>query len=106
MDKIQKEEQYISKEEILVDLQNLEKNLESKTHISKPKQLAVLKVFAELLESRKMTRESNLLESFILVFLKYMVSADRLARKEIISAVSELRDKDRTNAQKLVMDLK
>jgi len=77
IEKLSEAKNDVSLQEILVDLQNLEANLESKTHIIKPKQLAVLKVFANMLNSREMKREGKLLDGFISIFLKYMVSFDR-----------------------------
>ncbi len=61
-----------------------------KTHIIKPKQLASLKVFSQLLGTLKFTQSKKVIENFIKIYLRYMVSFERQSRKEIIKAVSSL----------------
>lgn len=109
IEKVEERKEDISIQQILVNLQDLEKSLESKTHIHKPKQLTVLWLYGKMGE-KKISKETGDLisgrEGFVNTFLKYMVSFNRLGRKEIVTAVTELRDKERSNAQKMVMDLK
>jgi uncharacterized protein YfbU (UPF0304 family) len=95
-----------STHEILMDLQNLEKNLRAKTHIEKPKELTVLELYGKKAMRSGMETEGKTILTFCKLFMGNMVSYRRLSRTEIVSAVSEIKDKERSNAQKLVMDLK
>lgn len=79
--------------EILLSLLD-DKDLELKTHIFRPKDLASLKTLARFLRQEDMTESSRLIEDFLEIYLKYMVSYDRLSRKEIITAVRNLLDKE------------
>ena len=76
--------------EILTDLLDGEQNLDLKTHIHKPKELASLNVVAMLLETMGYNKSSNLVMQFIEIYLRYMVSFKRLSRTEIIRAISTL----------------
>lgn len=84
----------ISLQQILNNLLDGKHNLDLKTQIIKPKILASLKVFAELLGKIKYPKSQTVLESFIKTYLRYMVSFDRQSRKEIIKAVSSLFEQD------------
>ena len=76
--------------EILTNLLDGEQNLDLKTHIHKPKELASLNVIAMLLETMGYNKSSNLVMQFIEIYLRYMVSFKRLSRTEIIRAISTL----------------
>lgn len=80
----------ISIQQILNNLLDGKHNLDLKTQIIKPKVLASLKVFAELLGKLKYPKSERVIESFIKTYLRYMVSFERQSRKEIIKAVSSL----------------
>ncbi|MFX1590587.1 MAG: hypothetical protein ACFFC1_20835 [Promethearchaeota archaeon] len=80
----------ISLQQILNNLLDGKHNLDLKTQIVKPKVLASLKIFAELLGKLKYPKSEQVLESFIKTYLRYMVSFERQSRKEIIKAVSSL----------------
>lgn len=80
----------ISLQQILNNLLDGKHNLDLKTQIIKPKVLASLKVFAELLGKLKYKHSQTVLETFIKTYLRYMVSFERQSRKEIIKAVSSL----------------
>jgi len=84
----------ISLQQILNNLLDGKHNLDLKTQIIKPKILASLKVFSELLGKLKYIKSQEVLESFIKTYLRYMVSFERQSRKEIIKAVSSLFEQD------------
>lgn len=83
-------------------------NLELKSHIVKPKHLSILKVLAQYFKSFGLKKSSEIIENFITIFLKYMISFNRLSRKEIISAIQNLEQekKDFTKAEQLIRNLK
>jgi len=76
--------------EILNDLLDGDENLDLKTHVFKPKDLASLNVISLLLENMGYRKSSNLVIQFIEIYLRYMVSYKRLSRTEIIKAISNL----------------
>ena len=78
----------VSIQEILINMLDGTKNLDLKTHIHKPKQLTGLVVLSSYLKSNQCKVSSNILDAFILKYLRYMVSFDRLSRIEIIKAIS------------------
>lgn len=80
----------MSLQEILSNLLDGEQNLDLKTHIFKPKQLASLIVLGEHLDSLGFKKSSGVIAGFVQVYLRYMVSYKRLSRQEIIKAVSGL----------------
>lgn len=82
------EKSEISIQEILVNLLDGEQNLDLKTHIHKPKQLTSLVVLSKYLKTNKCSVSSELLNSFIKKYLRYMVSFNRLSRTEIVKAIS------------------
>ena len=88
--------------EILINLLDGEKNLDLKTHIFKPKQLSALFVLGSYLNENGAKHTSGIIAEFIQIYLRYMVSFERLSRVEIIKAVSALRQKeDNTNSKNL-----
>jgi len=78
-------------------------NLEFKTHIFKPKQLAVLKIFSGLLKDNNFPISSSIITNFIEYYLTYMVSYNRESRKEIIKALTHLID-DNQESNKRISD--
>lgn len=84
----------ITLQRILNDLLDAKKNLELKTHIYNPKDLAGLFIEAQHYKSEELEECGDLVESYIEIYLKYMVSKDRESRKEIIRAVSSMFDKE------------
>lgn len=84
----------ISLQKILNNLLDAEKNLELKSHIFKPKQLASLLILSNYLKTIKLPKSSLLIKDFINIFLKYMVSFKRLSRIEIIKAISSINEKE------------
>jgi len=92
----------ISLQKILNNLIEGDENLDLKTHIFKPKQLASLIVIQEYLENIGLTNSSDLIKSFMKHFKRLMVSYKRLSRTEIIKAISSILEKERlSNAEKM-----
>lgn len=96
----------ISLQQILNNLLDGSKDLDLKSHIFKPKQLASLNILADLLKRLKYEKSYKVLIDFIGIYLRYMVSFDRLSRKEIIKAISNLAEKENENLRKLTDNLK
>ena len=84
----------ITIQQILNNLLDGKKNLDLKSHIFKPKQLASLYSFAENLKTNKLPKSSKVIINFIKRYLRYMVSYKRYSRNEIIKAVSTYSHKD------------
>ncbi len=82
----------ITIQQILNNLLDGNDNLDLKTHIFRPKQLATLSILNTHLENLKFTKSSKLIESFIDTYLRYMVSYKRMSRIEVIKALTNLTD--------------
>ena len=80
----------ITAQEILNAMLDGDENLDLKTHIYKPKQLASLNLVGDLLKGLKYKRASKTIENFIEIYLRYMVSYKRMSRQEIIKALSHM----------------
>lgn len=94
-------------QEILNVLLEGDVNLDLKTHIIRPKQLAALYTLAEVLGTCNYTKSSELLHSFIEQYLRYMISYKRLSRGEIIKALTTVIQEDSTEGfKKLITELK
>jgi len=76
-------------EKILNALLSGDDNLDLKTHINKPKQLAGLKIIENVLTNAGCKKSSKIIDAFTLKYLRYMVSFKRLSRTETIRAISE-----------------
>lgn len=89
-------------QEILNTLLDGEENLDLKTHVLRPKQLASLWILGNLLQSHKYEDSANQIHSFLDKFLRFMVSFNRLSRKEIVEAiksnVAEEKKEERTGS--------
>lgn len=95
-------------QEILNVLLEGDTNLDLKTHIIRPKQLASLFTLAKVLEISEYNKSSELLLDFITQYLRYMISFKRLSRGEIIRALTTVVQED-TNVEgykKLITELK
>ena len=91
-----------SLQKILNNLIQDDDNIDLKTHIFKPKQLAGLIVIQEYLKSIELTQSSKLIKTFMKHFKRLMISYKRLSRIEIIKAISSMLEKERlTNAEKM-----
>jgi len=84
----------VSIQEILINMLDGEKNLDLKTHIHKPKQLSALVILSKYLKDNNCVKSSKLLDAFLLKFLRYMVSFDRLSRIEVIEAISSALERE------------
>lgn len=96
----------ISLQKILNNLLDGKDNLELKTHIFKPKQLASLLTLANYLKTLELDKSSKLIIEFIRIYLEYMVSFKRLSRIEVIKAISSFYESESlSNKQKLTTPL-
>lgn len=87
----------ISLQKILNNLLDGSKDLDLKTHITKPKQLASLISYANYLETIELTKTSKLIIDFVNDFLRKMVSYKRLSRIEVVKAISSFYEKEALN---------
>jgi len=84
----------VSIQQILNNLMSGKKNLELKTEIPRPRQLAGLFMLATSLKKDGYPITAKTIFTYIRKFMEYMVSKDRNGRKEIISAISNLNNKN------------
>lgn len=94
----------ITYQEILSKLLDSQ-DLDLKTQINRPKDLATLKTVAIYFQSLLLKESGKLLEVFIEILNTYMVSYNRASRKEIISAISNV-EKVAEGIEKLTTNLK
>lgn len=86
--------------EILNNMIDGTKDVDLKTQILKPKQLASLKILSDFLSSNNLTLSDNIIKEFLEIYFRYMFSFERQSRKEIIRAISyqmEIRAKNLVN---------
>ena len=101
------QEQDIGMQEILNVLLEGDKNLELKTHVIRPKQLAALSTLAEVLKISKYPKSSKLIKDFIDIYLRYMISYKRLSRGEVIRALTTVVQESNTEGfKKLITEIK
>lgn len=103
------EEEHTSLQDILLALLDGEENLDLKTRILNPKDLASLKALALVEKAYEWNKSSNLLLQFIDIFLRYNVSWKGLSRHEIITAVTGLLEREQPNitlSERLTSNLK
>lgn len=101
------EKQEISLQQILNNLLDGSKDLDLKTHINHPKDIASLYMLADYFKKMKLPKSSNILDFFIEKYLRAMISFKRMSRKEIILAVSNMLESeqpDSTIFEKMVKD--
>lgn len=94
--------------EILKDLLNADSNLDLKTEIKKPLQLAIFQSFSNFISTKGFINCSLFLDDVIKTFLRYNISKDRQSRKEIISAIISMNEKEKpilTSIDKLTKSL-
>jgi hypothetical protein len=98
----------VSLNQILNNLLSAKENLELKTHVFKPKELSALTVLAKYLRDKEFFISATVLDNFIELYLKYMVSYKRLSRKEVIKALSSMipEEEELSNRKKLTSNLK
>ena len=91
MDDMKPDDTDLTFEKILNALLDGKHNLDLKTRINKPKQLAGLKIIENVLRGANYKISSGIIDKFTKKYLRYMVSYKGLSRKEIIRALSEPR---------------
>jgi len=74
---------------ILRELIN-DQNIELKTEINKPFDFSVLKLIAEYLRDNKLPYSASLIDKFIKISFKYLLSKNRKSREEIIRALHSI----------------
>ena len=77
-----------SLQEILNSLINYDDNLDLKTHILQPKNLASFYILGVYLEMKGYEQSAEVIKIFLDKFSRNMVSYKRLSRTEIIKAIS------------------
>ena len=95
----------LSFEKILNNMLDGSTNLELKTQIHKPKQLASLKIVENVLKNSGCTISSAIVNAFTKKYWRYMVSFERLSRKETIRAISEPREDIKSEKSKFTRNL-
>lgn len=95
--------------DILMRMLEGDKDLDLKTHIISPINLARLKLYSDFLKMESLPDSSDLISKFITTLNRYMVSFDRMSRTEIIKAISSLLDKEQVRlsiSEKLTTNVK
>jgi len=95
--------------DILMRMLEGDDNLDLKTHIISPINLACLKLYSDFLKMESLPDSGELISNFINILNRFMVSFDRLSRTEIIKAISSLLDKEQvrlTLSEKLTTSVK
>lgn len=82
--KVTNQESYM---EILTYLMDSTKDLELKSEIHNPKELTILTLIEYMMELNGFTYGSDIIDKFLTIYLKYMVSKDRKGRTEIIHSL-------------------
>ena len=82
----------VSYQQILNNLLN-DTDIELKTHTVRPKNIAILRLLAEMFDSYEMKGCAILLDTFVGWLDRYMVSWNRESRKEVINAISSVEKK-------------
>lgn len=95
----------LSFEKILNNMLDGTSNLDLKTHVFKPKQLASLVIFSDFIKEFKVKIGSAMLEKFTTKYLRLMISYNRESRKEVIKALSEPREEMKTEKSKYTKKL-
>lgn len=82
--KVTNQESYM---EILTYLMDSTKDLELKSEIHNPKELTILTLIKYMMKLNGFTYGSDIIDKFLTIYLKYMVSKDRKGRTEIIHSL-------------------
>lgn len=78
------------KQKIVEELLINNRNLETKTELSKPISWACMSMIEEVLEGKEMSFSAGLLKSFSKTAFTYLISKDRKGRNEYIEALKSL----------------
>jgi hypothetical protein len=87
----------VTYEEILASLLDGERNLELKTDVKAPQKLAGLSIFGSYLKDIGMELGAKLIDRYITILNKLMISYNRESRKEIVEAVRSMFEKKSTS---------
>ena len=99
----------VSLQDILMDLLDGDHDLELKTQIFNPKDVAGLNILSTVLKMEGLDKSSKLITVFIKEYLRYMVSYNRQSRTELINAIAGMLDRDTpklTFSEKMTTNLK
>lgn len=91
MDKLKPEDD-LTFEKILNNMLDGEHNLDLKSHIFKPKVLSSFVVFGSSIGELKYKTAAGRIDTFVKKYLRFMVSYQRLSRKEVTHALASLRE--------------
>lgn len=80
-------------QKIVEELLN-QSNLDTKTELNKPMSWACLSLIQDYLKKKKMEKSSYVLEEFIKICFKYLISKDRKGRLEYLEALKGIREKN------------
>jgi hypothetical protein len=78
------------KREIVLELLNSDNNLEEKTELGKPLKWSCLKAIQSFIEANDLPKSANILDSFINISFRYLISNSRKGRNEYIEALKSL----------------
>ena len=78
-----------------------DKNVDTKTEIENPLNMARLMGIAEWLEAYEMHKPAKFLRGFIKWYNTYMISRDRKSRQEVVSVLGEAMKEERRMRDKL-----
>jgi len=94
IDELFKKFEYSEFYNILKDLLDSEKNLETKTEINSPFHISILQTYQELLDQYNFKKSSTLVKTFLKNFLTDMISFKRKSREEIVSILQNYKEEE------------
>jgi hypothetical protein len=74
--------------EILNNLIDGSRDVDLKTEILRPKELASLKVLSDFMNDYNLIQSNSVIKNFLNTYFRYMFSHNRLSRKEVVRAIS------------------
>jgi len=92
--------------EILNNLIDGNKDVDLKTEILRPKQLASLKILSDFCEKIDYENSGKTIKDFLEIYFRYMFSYNRQSRKEVVRAISyQMEIKAKNLTEKLTQKL-
>jgi len=92
--------------EILNNLIDGNKDVDLKTEILRPKQLASLKILSDFCEKTDYDNSGTTIKDFLEIYFRYMFSYNRQSRKEVVRAISyQMEIKAKNLTEKLTQKL-
>jgi len=98
------ESKFDSEEEILNKLLD-ESDLDTKTDLAKPIRWTALSIIAGYLKDKNLANSELILSKFIDIAFKYLISKDRMGRKEYIEALKSVRENNQTQLQNSALSM-